>query len=290
MRTPHALTWKHLFPNTSQRAGQGFPSRAHSVQFTLLLFSLLKNPQLFYIRTPSAWGPPPGRDLVSSRSCELIPRHITQAVPCWVQHCPQFPLVEPERPALVTGWHVSISYPEMISYWGVLSKEWRHRPAEQRASSYDNFPLQPGWRPLIHFPQAKQLLRGNAALCRIVTSAQATANSTVLNHPDSTAVPNSKFPQNDGFTECNCVTALLSLAQDFQGRAVVSPSSCTSSLVSIYNSCRIPRLQILSAWPGAPDVLCSQPAKNPCNSSGCNSSPTHLPLSNKHYFIKLNCK
>lgn len=173
----------------------GFPFQAHSVQLSLLLFSLPKKPQLFYIRTSSVCGPPPGKDLVQSRSCELIPRHIPQAVPCWVQDCPQFPLAVPECPALVTGWHVSISYPGVISYWGVLSKEWRHRPAEQWASSYDNFPLQPGWRPLIHFPQAKQLLRGNAALCRTVTSAQAMANSTILNHPDCIhCTPSFKIP------------------------------------------------------------------------------------------------
>lgn len=102
-------------------------SRAHSVQFSLLLFSLLKKPQLFYIRTPSVCGPPWGRDLVQSRHCELIPRHITQVVPCWVRRCPQFPLVELECPALFMALHcvACISYPEVISYWGVLLKERR---------------------------------------------------------------------------------------------------------------------------------------------------------------------
>lgn len=105
------------------------------------------------------------------------------------------------------------------SFQGVKT---RHRPAEQRASSYDNFPLQPGWRPLIHFPQAKQLLRGNAALCRIVTSAQAMANSMVLNHHSttSTALPNSKCPQNDGFTECDCNSVSCSR---FSGKSCGQP-------------------------------------------------------------------
>lgn len=76
----------------------------------------------------------------------------------------------------------------------------------------------------------------------------------------------------------DCVTALVSLAQDFQGRAVVSPSSCTSLLVSIYNSCRIQRLQTPSAWPGEPDLLCSQPAQCPDNKQLGLQQLTHPPI------------
>lgn len=74
----------YLIPNTSQRARQGFHSQAHSVQFSVLLFSLLKKPQLFYIRTPSICEPPRGKDTAQSRHCKLIPRYITQAVLCWL--------------------------------------------------------------------------------------------------------------------------------------------------------------------------------------------------------------
>lgn len=131
----------------------------------------------------------------------------------------------------------------------------RHGPAKQQASSYDNFPLQPGWRSLIHLPQTKQLvvtlLWAIRDLCRVFTSSQATAGCVVLNHTDPTTPPNFKFLQKNGFTEHNCMTPLLSLAQSFQSRAAVSSSSCPSSQAAAYNFCRIQRLQITSVHSGA---------------------------------------
>lgn len=92
----------------------------------------------------------------------------------------------------------------------------RHGPAKQQASSYDNFPLQPGWRPLIHLPQAKQLLRGNVTLGRyrpLSDFHQWPSNGRLHGTEPhrSHSTPNFKFLQKNRFTKCNCVTPLLCL-------------------------------------------------------------------------------
>ena len=115
----------HLIPNTFRRARQGFHSRAHSVQFSILLFSLLKKPQLFYISTPSVREPPRGKDMA-----------FTLRTPPKAHHwgCPlltdsavlSFPWGRAEAPhssQVYAGWHMSVPHPEAISFWGVLLKE-----------------------------------------------------------------------------------------------------------------------------------------------------------------------
>lgn len=117
-------------------------------------------------------------------------------------------------------------------------------------------------------------------LCRIFTSGWATAGCMILNHPDPTALPNFKFLQKNGFTQCDCMTSLLSLAQDFQGRAAANPYSCTSLWVSIYNFCRIQRLQIISVCPGAPQSYSAASLGPSPGNSSCYKLSIHPSVSN----------
>lgn len=216
-----------------------------------------KKPQLFYIRIPAFASHPEARTwptagtVNSSPGCPLLTYSAVLSFP-WGTAVVPYSLHVFD----LDGIWVLLILRQLVTevfFQRSEDKVWPCQTASQFLWQLST--AVSGWRPLIHLPQAKQLvvtlLRAVTDLCRVFTSGQAPAGCVVLNHSDPTAPPNSKFLQKNGFTECNCMTPLLSLAQGFQSRAADSPSSCTSLQVAAHNFCRIQRLQITSAHPGA---------------------------------------